>query len=379
MNHEKFEKSSFKEEIGDLYKMVQAARGDTAMPADTSLQEALFLRHNEDKVSYTEEDVEEFFYSKVLDDMGIDPQYDTVSNLLNLPYEGVKWIVPEIMRSSIRQGMRRAPIYPNIIRGEEPINALKVQIPFINMSDATPRYVNEAETILFGDISYGSKEFKIRKMGRGIKWSDEMVQYSTLNVSSIFFEDFGVKLGYGLDSLAVEILINGEQADGSSSAPVIGVTTVGTITYRDLLRVWIRMTRMGKSPNTMVGGEAAAMDILDLDEFKKKEQGTTQARLDIRTPVPNSSKFFIHGSISEDQVVIMDPSTTMMKFNAQPLKIEGERIVSNQTNASYASLTTGFATLFRDSRVVLDSSVTFASSGFPTYMNPDALAIETIK
>lgn len=383
MDLNQFEKSTHKNEVESLYKTAEALRKDSREPRDISLQEVFYQKHNEEQLKkdngYTDDQVDRFFAARLMEDLGIDPQYDTIENVLTLPHDGVKWVVPEIMRSAIRLGMRRAPIYPNIIRGEEPVSALQVQIPYINMSDASARYVNEGETITFGDISYGSKEFRIRKMGRGIEWTDEMRLYSTLNVANIFFEDFGVKLGYGLDGAAVDILLNGEQANGSQSAPVIGVDTVGTFSYRDLLRVWVRLTRMGKNPTTMVGGELAALSILDLDEFKKKEQGTTRASLNIRTPIPNSSEFFIHGSIPDTQVVILDPATTMMKFNARPLMIESERIVSNQTNASYASLTTGFAILFRDSRLILDSTLDESTNGFPTYMNPDALAIDTIK
>ena len=68
----------------------------------------------------------------------------------------------------------------------------------------------------------------------------------------------------------------------------------------------------------------------------------------------------------------MDPSSTLVKFNAQPLLVESEKIVSNQTQAFYATLTTGFAKLFRDSAVVMDKSVTIIASPFPAYMDVDS-------
>ena len=58
------------------------------------------------------------------------------------------------------------------------------------------------------------------------------------------FRDFGVQLGYALDTLAMDVVINGNQVDGSESAPVIGVgSTSDGIQYRDLLRVWVRASR----------------------------------------------------------------------------------------------------------------------------------------
>ena len=49
----------------------------------------------------------------------------------------------------------------------------------------------------------------------------------------------GIKLGYGMDGLMIDALVNGEQTDGSESAPVIGTTTgvMATFAYKDLLGV----------------------------------------------------------------------------------------------------------------------------------------------
>lgn len=377
MNENKYNNSKIKGDLKEYASMAAALREDASKPSDVSAIDLLMRKYGPESQggNGTVDSL-----SALLEELGIETQHDTFSGLLTNQTEDIKWLVPEIVWSKIRVGLRRSPIYPNIIAREEPINSLKVQVPWMNMADAAPRWVGEGETIELGSISYASKEFKIRKMGRGIKVTDEVMSYSSINIVNIFFEDFGVKLGYGLDSIAVDVLLNGEQADGSESAPVVGVTTVGAITYRDLLRVWIRMSRMGKNPSAQVGGESVALDILDLDEYKKSNKtAAPEQRLNLRTPVPTETDFYVHEHVNENQVVILDPRTAMAKFNAKPLKIEFERIVSNQTEASYATLTTGFAILFRDSRVVVDKTLNFEDAGFPQYMNIDAMALETIK
>ena len=95
--------------------------------------------------------------------------------------------------------------------------------------------------------------------------------------------------------------------------------------------------------------------------------------MDIKTPIPRKSNYYIHGNVPTDQEIIMDPSSTLLKFNAQPLLVESEQIVSNQTKAFYASLTTGFAKLFRDSSVIMDQSQTIGAAPFPSYMDVDPL------
>lgn len=371
MDYKKYKASKLSGEVlANLSEKAIGIRDNADLPVDVDLHQVV---NKELGTDYKDLDA-------LLADVGVHRKVDTISNLLTTQAGNAKWLVPEIMRSVIKLGMNRAPIYPNVIASEESINAIKVQVPYVNTMDAAPRWLGEGETIQLSELSYGSKEFKVRKMGRGIKLTDELRKYSSLNVVSMFLKDFGVRLGYGLDSLAIQVLLNGEQTNGSQSAPVIGVTTANTLTYKDILRVWLRLSRMGKNPTTMVGGEDMALEILDLPEFKKSNNtAAPEARLNLRTTVPSQSDFFIHSSVPADQVIILDESTTMGKFNTMPLKVEHERIVSNQTEATYVSLATGFAIFFRDSRVALDKSVTFQSNPFPEYMNIDAMAVETIK
>lgn len=361
-------KTQLRAEVKSVFDELNALRFDKDRPNDVTVEDYVKERYAMDFDSY--------LYS-----MGINPRIDSVSNILNqAEVDQIRWIVPEIFRSALRKGYRKAPIWPNIIRSEEQMTGPVMKVPYINMSDAAPRKVNEGETIPLGAISFGQKEFTLFKVGRGISLTDEIKMYSTLNLVSIFLEDFGVLLGHAIDGLAINCLINGEQKDGSEAAPVIGINKGGSdIQYRDLLRVLVRMARLGRTPSTMLGGEDMALDILALPEFSQRESGTTRANLDIKTPIPQNLDFFIHGAIDYDQVIMLDKAAGLLKLNGFPLKVESERIVSNQTEAFYASLQVGFAKLWRDSTVILDRSLNFSDNGFPEYMNVDVHQIVDLK
>jgi hypothetical protein len=269
--------------------------------------------------------------------------------------------------------LRKAPIWSDLIAAEEPISQLQATVPHLNMSDATPKELGEAETIGLGALSYGQKDFKLKKYGRGLKITDEVKNYVSLNVLSVWLQDFGVKLNHGIDSLALNTLINGEQADGSESAAVIGTASGSALAYKDLLKLWIRMARIGRNPQAMVGGEDAAINLLEMDEFKNRYTGTPHKTLNVKTPLPQTVPYYIHSAVPATQHLVVDTSAALMKFNAQPLMVESERIVSNQTEATYASLTTGFAIVYRDARVIIDSDIAFSGNGFPSWMDVDAL------
>lgn len=362
----KYEKSQFKGQIQDVVKTAEAIRSHKDNPSDVSFEDVLKAKFNVSTESF-------------LADLGIDLRTDTIQNLVTTPEVDVRWIIPEVFRTALLLGYRAAPIYPNIIAAEEQMRGLKQIMPHINMSDATPRYVGEGETIPLGTVSYGSKEFRIYKVGRGIKLTDEVVHYASLNLVSIFMRDFGVKLGHATDSLAIDCIINGEQADGSESAPVVGTATGTSLTYKDLLTIWIRMGRMGRTPSVLIGGEAIAIDTLDLTEFKTPVMGTPRETLILKSPIPQKSSFYVHGDVPDDQAIILDPGASVVKFNGWPLKVESERIVSNQTEAFYVTLQTGFAKLFTDAALVIDRSVTIAASPLPSEMDVDPYQNVTIE
>ena len=364
----KFKTSKYKGDIKEMVLACNAMRMSSQNPVDISL--AQFVRA---KYGITMDT----FY----EDLGLNASVDTIHNMFTMPDESVRWLVPEIIRDAIRLGLRKSPIWADLIASEQTLPNPQATIPHWNISDAMPNYVGEGETITKGNVSYGQKTLKVRKLGRGIKISYEVAQYVTVNIISIFLQDFGVKFNLGLDSLLIDTLINGEQADNSESAPIVGIGTAGltNFTYKDLLRVWIRMARIGRTPYGVIGGEEAALKVLDLAEFKTNSFGGSNAagvptnnKLDLKTPIPANSAYYIHGSVPTNQQIIVDRSSAVIKYNVQPLLVENDKIVSNQTLETYASLTTGFGVLYRDARVVIDASLAFGAAGFPTWMDVDA-------
>ena len=309
---------------------------------------------------------------ELFEKMGINPKVDTMQNIFTMPQQNVRWIVPEIIRAAITLGMRQAPFYPNIIASDQSINGLQAIMPMVNMSDAAPAKVNEAETIPLGDVSFGQKSVSLFKIGKGFKLTDEVRNYVSLDVLGIYLRDFGVQLGYALDTLAMDVAINGNNPDGSESAPVIGVyETTNGITYKDLLHIWVRAARMGRNFQTMIGGEDQAIEMLNLPEFKDRHSGTTEATLSVKSPVPKNADFYIHPGTPDQKLLLIDTSAALIKLTARQLMLESERIVSNQTQAIYASLTTGFSKMYQDATLLLAADKKFSEFGFPEFMNVD--------
>ena len=315
--------------------------------------------------------------------LGVDPSHHSIQGLATMPdfQEDFRWLIPEVIRAAIRLGLRRQPIHSDLIAGEEAVTQTKVTMPHINMSDAAPERVNEAETIPIGTASFGQRDVTLHKIGKGIRLSDEVLRYVSLNILSVFLQDMGVQLGLGQDTALIDALVNGDESADAFTAPVIGVAnTTDGITYKDLLRAWLRMGALGRSPSAMLSNEAAALDILLMDEFKGWSPNTNGAHknLNVRVPIPQTQNFFVHGNApSGTKLVLVDSMAAAIKLNATSLLVESERIASNQINGTYATITTGFARLFQDAVLVIDGGQAFSSLGFPAYM--DVAARENVK
>lgn len=350
-----------RKELPEMVRSLEAYRqgSNNTLPIEVTLEELVQGKYG---VS------QDAFFEK----LGINSKIDTMQNIFTMPQQNIRWIVPEIIRAAITTGMRKAPFYPNIIASDQSINGLQVTMPMVNMSDAAPAKVNEAETIPLGDVSFGQKSVSLFKIGKGFKLTDEVKNYVSIDVLGIYLRDFGIQLGYAMDTLAMDVLMNGNKADGSESAPVIGVyETTNGITYKDLLHIWVRAARMGRNFTTMIGGEDQAIEMLNLPEFKERHSGTTEATLNIKSPVPNKADFYIHPGTPDQQLLMIDTSAALIKLTAKQLMLESERIVSNQTEAVYASLTTGFSKMYQDAVLLLAANKKFSEAGFPSFMNID--------
>ena len=365
-----------KGKIQEIHKELQAARSGNKLlkdklssKRDVSLSEYLsaYFPDGNDKNGI-------FEMGHLYNELGINPSVMTISQLIDLDQDS-RWLVPEIFRDAIRKGIRTSPFYPNLVIGNESVAQPQVNMPSIDLSDAEPAETNEGEDPNKGSISYDYKTVNITKQMIDLEITYEAIQYSTINLLSIFLQDVGVKFGLKLNNSLVNVAINGDQDDGSEAAAVVGIenTTTG-ILFKDLLYSWIRGSRLGRLYSAMIAGERMANKILNLSEFKEKQAGTPQQNISVNELLPNQSQLYVSSQVPDNQVILVDPRFAFVQLTSAPLLIEGDQLIGKQIKETTVSITTGFANVFRDARHVIDASLTNAYSGgsndFPEFMTP---------
>lgn len=283
---------------------------------------------------------------------------------------GNRWLSPEVFTDPVMRGAVQATFYPDLVVREITVGNLTVTVPFLDLSKATLKESHEGATIEEGSVTYKDKKVTIRKRARGIKVTYEAVEFNTLDLVQLYFEDFGRLLGHTLNGDAVLAIINGDQDDGSEAAAVVGVAdpNVG-ITYKDVLRVWARLSMLGRSSTSIIGNETSAVDYLTLPEVLKKDQvGSAIAPTTIKTPLPTQQDLYLSVKVPGKKLIFQDSSASLVQLTARPLLVESERIVSKQLAGTYASIYTGFSKLNRNASVILDGALALNANPFPAWM-----------
>lgn len=360
-----------KGKMQEIYEDLNSIRrGNRDLPEnlenrDVTLTEYLGSQYKEGLDANGKFDIGHLYY-----ELGVDPSQMTVAALIDLDQDS-RWLVPEIFRDAIRKGIRTSPFYTRVITGNETVAQPQVNMPFFDLSDAEPADTEEAEQITKGSISYGNKTVNIQKHAIGIEITYEAIQYTNINLLTIFLQDMGIKLGQKLNNELVDIAINGDQEGGSEAAAVVGVDNpqVGLL-YRDMLHVWVRGSRLGRVYDHVIGGEAMIEKIMELDEFKQKQQGTPISGVVVNETIPSQSQLFVSAQVPDNQIIMLDPRLAFVQLTSAPLLVEGEKIVNKQIEGTYASITSGFANIFRDARVIVDQTLDIANDDFPAWMTP---------
>lgn len=285
-----------------------------------------------------------------------------------------RFMSPEVFLDPVMRGAVQSGFYNDLIVGEEPVEQPTVTVPKIEISDALMKETGEAATIEEGSVEYGSKDVKLAKLARGFKITYEAIRYNRISLASLWFIDAGRILAHTLNGLAVTTLINGDQADGSEAADVVGVNdTNDAIAWYDLVRVANRLGLLGRNGTQLIVGEAVALAIRNLDEVKNLFYGVPLLGIQQMTGSTMPNQLFISGSVPANKAIINDPSSSLVQLTSAPLMVESEKIISKQIEASYTSITTGFAKIQRNASVVLDGGnawVADTSTDFATFMAP---------
>lgn len=285
---------------------------------------------------------------------------------------GTTFIIREVFTEAIRLGMMGNVQHPGWIMRTVPLADLEATSPQIKRGNARVKFLEELESIEYGTVSFGQKKIKVRKIGTGLELSDEVIMRSSIDMLVEYVMTVGEDMGLGADALGIDVLKNGEQADLSESAPIIGSESGTAIAWKDMMRVVGRMRRLGSVPDVIITQEGQGLDLSLIDELKGFDGVRMLSSLNgIFSNYPNF-QHDIHGLVTSGTAIFLSSKRCMLKHTFRPMKTEKRRNPKIQADEIYFTDWIGFSIVRRDARVIVDKATAYSGAGFPSYMDVDA-------
>lgn len=281
-----------------------------------------------------------------------------------------RFIIPEIFATAIRIGYDGGAMHMNWVANTQPMATRKLTIPQILRGDGNPSVVAEGGTIPKGSVRFGKKDVSVFKVGTGFSMTDELMYESTIDMLFTFLQEVGIDMSIGADVEAIRVLVNGEQADGSEAAPVVGVGTTGTYAYKDIKRIFTRMNRLKNPSNRIIANEDDGIDVTGIDRFEGFQGETKLASIRSIIGVPEAFDIDTH-VVPTGKLLFVSPGRAMIKLQYRSMTMEQDRNIDTQETEMVVSDHVGFAILRNDARVLLDKNQLFSAAPFPAGMNID--------
>ncbi len=267
-----------------------------------------------------------------------------------------KWLFPDIVREAVLQGMRRKPVYPQLIIRDETVDGTAYDLPYVQevASEEELLGVAEGAAIPESEITYGDRIIRLDKKGRGVIASYEAVRRMSLDMLRIHLQRMGERLGRNLDARLARVLVYGDSSGAATAAPLVNTATSGTWTYPDVVTGFMTLTLNHYfTPTHMLANGDLCRTILNMDEFRDAalfdfaKTGNLPTPLGVRLiPMPDQP---------EHKLTILDAGYAVQKLTEQDLLVESDKLIHQQWDRTYLTVVTDFAVVYEKARVVVQS------------------------
>jgi len=295
--------------------------------------------------------------------------FGNMQTLAGVPSD-YRFLIPEIILAITMTAYEETAKWAAWVSGTDTVNQLSgIKVPRLERGKSMPYQIGEGQSIPAGSVEFGQKEVSVRKYGLHFGITDEMMASQSLDTVALFMRNYTSDMNIGDNSKALDVLINGEQADGSESAAVIGVdATADGYKQLDIDRVSAQLKGLNMQLNAGIGSISNALQDLN-QSLPNRERLTLQQYAGVMTDLYNLP--------DADHILLFDKSKAMRRLQYGAMKIETERDPSRQIERVYMTFHSAFYIAKRDARVIVDKSVTFAANPFPAYMDFEARRLET--
>lgn len=307
--------------------------------------------------------------------------HEKFSSASTVANQGYRWLIPQIIQSvAYQDSTLQPPKYTEWVGNTLNIgDTVEVVKPIVLANDAIPYISNEFQSITYATVSFAQKNVRFTKLEKGFKLGRKQMNMTTIPMLPLLTRAVTNGFGKAMDTLALLALLNGDQSDLSEAAKTTGVKTANTPTFKDLLRIKTRSTRLGINYNKMLTSEDLALTLATLPEFlgTTTATGYKTAEMNMASEFyPNINTLDIHGAYpNSDSVLMFDTTQALQLLVQRPMNIQSEYSLDKEETVFYAR--TEFAFMTGDLLARMKMDTTAADETFHAIFDADVLESAT--
>ncbi len=179
-------------------------------------------------------------------------------------------LFPEYVSRAVRYGMDEASFLPDILAATTNIDSLDYRAMNLEMTSANAemKEFKEGDTLETADFKVSDRTIRLKKRGKLITTSYDVLRFQRLDVVSIALKRIGTYLAQSLMADAVDVLING---DGGKNNAEVCALSGDEYTYDDLIDFWNKFAPYDL--NTILASPGVTATMLKMTEFKDAAAG----------------------------------------------------------------------------------------------------------
>ena len=264
-------------------------------------------------------------------------------------------LFPEFVSRAVRYGMDEASFLPDIVATTTNIDSMDYRVMDLDMStdNATMNVIYEGDTLANADFTVSDRTIRLKKRGRMITTSYDVLRFQRLDVVSIALKRIGANLAQSLMADAVDVLING---DGGNNNAENHTLLSQTYTYSELIDFWSAFAPY--ELNTILASPNVTSTLLKMNEFRDAAAGLNFHGTG-KLITPFGANLIKTGHVSNpDMMIGLDKSCALEMVKVGDIETDYGKLVDRQLEQIAITAITGFA------RILPDCVKTLSYEGF---------------
>ncbi len=261
-------------------------------------------------------------------------------------------LFPEYVSRAVRYGMDEASFLPDIVAATTNIDSMDYRVMDLNMTaqNAAMNEISEGETLSNADFTVSDRTIRLKKRGRMITTSYDVLRFQRLDIVSIALKRIGSYLAQSLMEDAVYVLLNGDGGNNAAESKLTGATT---FTYADLIDFWNEFSPY--ELNTILAAPNVTNSLLKMDEFRDATAGLNfHGTGKLITPF-GANLIKTSSVVNPNMMIGLDKNCALEMVKVGDIETDYGKLVDRQLEQIAITAITGFARILPDCVKTLSS------------------------